>query len=43
MGMEENDMEQERIDEALELLWVLDEDARHDQKHFRLGSDDSGH
>lgn len=33
-------MEQERIDEALELLWVLDEDARHDEKHFRLGSDD---
>jgi DtxR family Mn-dependent transcriptional regulator len=34
-------MEQERIDEALELLWVLDEDGYNDLKHFRLGSDDS--
>lgn len=34
-------MEQERIDEALELLWVLDEDGHRDLKHFRLGSDDS--
>lgn len=34
-------MDQERIDEALELLWVLDEDGHHDLKHVRLGSDDS--
>lgn len=33
-------MEQERIDEALELLWVLDEDGHRDLKHFRHGSDD---
>jgi DtxR family Mn-dependent transcriptional regulator len=33
-------MEQERIDEALELLWVLDEDAHHEQKRFRHDLDD---
>lgn len=33
-------MEQERLDEALELLWVLNEDGHQDLNHFRLGSDD---
>ncbi len=33
-------MERERIDEALELLWVLDEEGYHDIKRFRLSSDD---
>ncbi len=33
-------MERERIDEALELLWVLDEEGYHDVKRFRLSSDD---
>lgn len=31
----------ERIDEALELLWVLDEDGYSDIKRFKLSSDDS--
>jgi DtxR family Mn-dependent transcriptional regulator len=34
-------MEKERIDEALELLWVLGEDGHRDLKRFRLSSDDS--
>ena len=34
-------MEQERIDEALELLWVLDEEGHHDLKRFNLSSDDA--
>jgi DtxR family Mn-dependent transcriptional regulator len=34
-------MEKERIDEALELLWVLAEDGHHDLKRFRLSSDDT--
>lgn len=33
-------MEKERIDEALELLWVLNEEGYHDLKRFRLSSDD---
>ena len=33
-------MEKERIDEALELLWVLDEDGYNDLKRFRHSSDD---
>ncbi|HTZ18777.1 MAG TPA: metal-dependent transcriptional regulator [Dissulfurispiraceae bacterium] len=33
-------MDKERMDEALELLWVLDEDGHHDPKRFRLCSDD---
>lgn len=34
-------MEQERIDEALELLWVLSEEGYTDLKRFRLNSDDA--
>jgi DtxR family Mn-dependent transcriptional regulator len=34
-------MEKERIDEALELLWVLAEEGHHDLKRFKLSSDDS--
>ncbi len=30
----------ERLDEALELLWVLGEEGHHDLKRFRLSSDD---
>ncbi|HSW61900.1 MAG TPA: metal-dependent transcriptional regulator [Dissulfurispiraceae bacterium] len=33
-------MEIERVDEALELLWVLDEEGHQDVKRFRLSSDD---
>lgn len=33
-------MEQERIDEALELLWVLGEEGYSDIKRFQLSSDD---
>lgn len=33
-------MESERIDEALELLWVLDEEGYSDLKRFKLSSDD---
>lgn len=33
-------MEKERIDEALELLWVLSEEGYGDIKRFRLSSDD---
>ena len=33
-------MEQERIDEALELLWVLSEEGYGDVKRFQLSSDD---
>jgi len=33
-------MESERIDEALELLWVLNEEGYSDLKRFRLSSDD---
>lgn len=32
--------DQERIDEALELLWVLQEDNHRDMNHFKLSSDD---
>lgn len=34
-------MESERIDEALELIWVLDEEGHHDLKRFTLSSDDT--
>ncbi|MGO9380197.1 MAG: metal-dependent transcriptional regulator [Dissulfurispiraceae bacterium] len=34
-------MEKERIDEALELLWVLGEEGHHDLKRFTLSSDDA--
>ncbi|HMK55992.1 MAG TPA: metal-dependent transcriptional regulator [Dissulfurispiraceae bacterium] len=34
-------MEKERIDEALELLWVLGEEGHRDMKRFKLSSDDS--
>ncbi len=34
-------MEQERIDEALEVLWELSEEGYSDIKRFRLSSDDS--
>jgi DtxR family Mn-dependent transcriptional regulator len=34
-------MERERIDEALELLWVLAEEGHRDLKRFKLSSDDS--
>ncbi len=33
--------DQERIDEALELLWVLGEDNHREINHFRLNSDDA--
>jgi len=33
--------DRERIDEALELLWVLDEEGHHDLDRFTLSSDDS--
>lgn len=33
-------MEQERIDEALELLWLMDEEEQADLKRFELSSDD---
>ena len=33
-------MERERIDEALELLWVLEEDGHGDLKRFKLSCDD---
>lgn len=34
-------MEKERIDEALELLWELDEDKSSDIQRFKLSSDDA--
>lgn len=33
-------MEKERLDEALELLWVLNEEGYNDLKRFRFSSDD---
>ena len=33
-------MDQERIDEALELLWVLNEEGHDDLNRFRLSSED---
>jgi len=33
-------MDKERMDEALELLWVLDEAGHNDPQRFRLSSDD---
>ncbi|HAM51351.1 MAG TPA: DtxR family transcriptional regulator [Nitrospiraceae bacterium] len=33
-------MERERIDEALELLWLLDEEGHSELERFRLSSDD---
>jgi len=33
-------MDKERIDEALELLWLLDEEGRPELERFRLNSDD---
>jgi len=33
-------MDQERIDEALELLWVLEEEEKKELKRFRLSSED---
>ena len=33
-------MERERIDEALELLWYLEEEGRSEAERFRLSSDD---
>ncbi|MFN3395395.1 MAG: metal-dependent transcriptional regulator [Thermodesulfovibrionales bacterium] len=33
-------MDKERIDEGLELLWLLDEDNHHELDRFRLNSDD---
>ena len=33
-------MEQERIDEALELVWLLEEEGRPEFNRFRLNSDD---
>lgn len=33
-------MDKERIDEGLELLWLLDEDNHHEVDRFRLNSDD---
>lgn len=34
-------MDQERIDEALELIWLLEEEERPDFNRFRLNSDDA--
>jgi len=33
--------DQERIDEALELLWVLEEDNHRGMNHYKLSSDDA--
>lgn len=33
--------DKERLDEALELLWVLNEDQHHDISHFKTNSDDA--
>lgn len=33
-------MDRERIEEGLELLWLLDEDSYHELERFRLNSDD---
>jgi DtxR family Mn-dependent transcriptional regulator len=33
-------MDRERIDEALEVLWLLDEDGHYELERFRLSSDD---
>lgn len=35
-------MEKERIDEGLELLWLLEEEGHQELERFRLGSDDPG-
>jgi DtxR family Mn-dependent transcriptional regulator len=35
-------MDRERIDEALELLWTLNEDGHQDLNRFRLSSEDDG-
>jgi DtxR family Mn-dependent transcriptional regulator len=37
----ESTVDRERIDEALELLWVLDEEGHHDIERFSLSSDDA--
>ncbi|HWR57394.1 MAG TPA: hypothetical protein VN328_00780, partial [Thermodesulfovibrionales bacterium] len=34
-------MDRERIDEAIEVLWLLDEEEHYEQDRFRLSSDDS--
>jgi len=33
-------MDKERIDEALELIWVLDEEGHRERERFNLSSDD---
>jgi DtxR family Mn-dependent transcriptional regulator len=33
--------DRERIDEALELLWVINEDNHHEMDYFRINSDDA--
>ncbi len=38
--MNEEITDKERIDEALELIWILNEDGVNDISHFRLSSDD---
>lgn len=35
-----NNMDQERLDEGLELLWLLQEDGKQDLKRFKLSSED---
>ena len=35
-------MDKERIDEAIELLWVLNEEGHHSLNRFRLSSEDDG-
>lgn len=35
-------MDKERVDEALELLWVLNEEGHHNLNRFRLSSEDDG-
>lgn len=35
------EMQQERIDEALELLWIFDEEGQRDLQRYRLSSDDA--
>ncbi len=34
-------MDRERVDEALEVLWLLEEEKRHELERFRLSSDDA--
>ncbi len=41
MTNKENKMERERTDEALELLWEMQEEGHSDIKRFKLSSDDS--